>query len=173
MAVKFTKPEINVREKLAELEGKADKIITGPPSFRVDLHTTQAVTSTAWEVYEAGTVHWDTHNAYDTDTYTYVVPLSGIYLFNVTNWWSTKPEGRSLSRVLINSVAAAYHYELSDSGGSWTHQSMHNLTKGDAIQMQIYQASGSDQNMDANDLNNGWTGVMVSGTPDFYNGSER
>ena len=30
MAVKFTKPEINVREKLAELEGKADKLIERP-----------------------------------------------------------------------------------------------------------------------------------------------
>jgi hypothetical protein len=173
MAVRITKPEINVREKLSELEGKADKIITGPPSFRVDLHAVQTIASTAHTVYAAGTIHWDTHNAYDTDTYTYTVPISGIYLFNVTNWWSSKPEGRSLSRVLINNVAAAYHYELSDAGGSWTHQSMHNLTKGDTVQMTIYQDSGSSQTLDPDNLNNGWTGVMVSGTPDFYNGSER
>jgi hypothetical protein len=159
MTVYANKPEINIREKLKELESKP----WCPPSFRVDLHQVQTIPDTAHTVYAAGTIHWDTHNAYDPDTYTYVVPISGIYLFNATNWWSNKPEGRTLSRILINGSAQAYHYELTNTGGSWTHQSMHSLNEGDRIQMTVYQASGSSQTLDPNDLNNGWTGVMVSG----------
>ena len=159
MTVIVTKPEINVREKLKELENTA----WCPPSFRVDLHTVQTIPNTSHTVYAAGTVHWDTHNAYDTETYTYVVPISGIYLFNATQWWANKPEGRSLSRILINGSASAYHYELSNTGGSWTHHSMHSLNKDDRIQIDIYQASGGSQQLDPSDLNNGWTGVMVSG----------
>jgi hypothetical protein len=159
MTVYANKPEINIREKLKELESKP----WCPPSFRVDLHQVQTIPGTAHTVYEAGTVHWDTHNAYDPETYTYVVPISGIYLFNATNWWSNKPEGRTLSRILINGSAQAYHYELTNTGGSWTHQSMHSLSGGDRIQMTVYQDSGSSQTLDPSNLNNGWTGVMVSG----------
>ena len=129
----------------------------------MDLGSTQTVANVTHSIYEASTIHWDTHNAYDPDTYTYVVPISGIYLFNVTQWWSTKPEGRSLSRILINGDPQAYHYELSNAGGSWTHQSMHSLNEGDRIQVSIYQDSGSSTALDPSNLNNGWTGVMVSG----------
>ena len=159
MTVYANKPEINIREKLKELESKP----WCPSSFRVDLHQVQTIPGTAYTVYEAGTVHWDTHNAYDPETYTYVVPISGIYLFNATNWWSNKPEGRTLSRILINGSAQAYHYELTNTGGSWTHQSMHSLSGGDRIQIDVYQDSGSSRTLDPNNLNNGWTGVMVSG----------
>ncbi len=159
MTVIVTKPEINVREKLKELESTT----WCPPSFRVDLHTVQTVSDTTHSIYEAGTVHWDTHNAYDTETYTYVVPVTGIYLFNATNWWSNKPEGRSLSRILINGDPQAYHYELSNAGGSWTHQSMHSLSKDDKIQISIYHDDGTSRTLDPSNLNNGWTGVMVSG----------
>jgi len=159
MTVNITKPEINIREKLNQLESSG----WTPPSFRVDLSSPQTVVSVSHSIYEANTVHWDTHNAYDTETYTYVVPISGIYLFNVTNWWSNKPEGRSLSRILINGDPQAYHYELSNAGGSWTHQSMHSLNGSDRIQVSIYQDSGSSQLLDPSNLNNGWTGVMVSG----------
>ena len=159
MTVYASKPDINVREKLKELESS----VWCPPSFRVDLGAVQTVVSVSHAIYQASTIHWDTHNAYDPGTYTYVIPISGIYLFNATQWWANKPEGRSLSRILINGDPQAYHYELSNAGGSWTHQSMHNLSKGDRIQMSIYQDSGSSQMLDPSNLNNGWTGVMVSG----------
>ena len=159
MTVYANKPAFNVREKLKELENKP----WCPPSFRVDLHAQQSIPNAAHTVYAAGTVHWDTHNAYDTDTYTYVVPISGIYLFNATQWWSNKAEGRTLSRILINGSAQAYHYELTNQGGSWTHQSMHSLSGGDRIQLTVYQASGGSTTIDPSNLNNGWTGVMVSG----------
>ena len=159
MAINVSRKEINIRNKLNELENTA----WCPPSFRVDLGSVQTVANVTHSIYEASTIHWDTHNAYDPDTYTYVVPISGIYLFNVTQWWSTKPEGRSLSRILINGDPQAYHYELSNGGGSWTHQSMHSLNEGDRIQVSIYQNSGSSTALDPSNLNNGWTGVMVSG----------
>ena len=159
MTVYASKPDINVREKLKELESS----IWCPPSFRVDLGSVQTVANVTHAIYQASTVHWDTHNAYNAETYTYVIPISGIYLFNVTQWWSNKAEGRSLSRILINDIPQAYHYELSNTGGSWTHQSMHSLNGSDRIQVSIYQDSGNSQNLDPSNLNNGWTGVMVSG----------
>lgn len=160
MTVYATKPAFNVREKLKELENPSPWT---PPSFRVDLTSTQTVASSTWTVYAAGTVHWDTHSAYDTSTYSYVVPISGIYLFNATQWWSNKPEGQTISGIVINGVRQAYHYELTQSGGSWTHQSMHSLSSGDNVKLEINQASGTSQQLDQSDLNNGWTGVMVSG----------
>ena len=160
MAVKVTKPQVNVREKLTELENPTPWT---PPSFRADLSAIQTVSDASWETYEANTVHWDTHSTYDADTFTYVVPVSGIYMFLATQWWSNKPEGRTISRININGSGAAYHYELSDGGGSWTHQSMHSLSAGDRVQIQVNQSSGASQQLDPSDLNNGWSGVMVSG----------
>lgn len=159
MAMNISRKEINIRNKLNELENKA----WCPPSFRVDLSAPQSVASVQHVIYAANTIHWDTHNAYEPETYTYVIPITGIYLFNATNWWGNMPEGRSLSRILINGDPQAYHYELSNAGGSWTHQSMHSLNEGDRIQISIYQDSGSTHLLDPSDLNNGWTGVMVSG----------
>lgn len=160
MTVKITKQEVDLRDKITSLENPT---VWTPPSFRVDLASAPTVATSVWTTYPASTVHWDTHGAYEADTYTYVVPVTGIYMFLCTNWWSNMPEGRTISRILINGDAAAYHYELTNTGGSWTHQSMHNLSKGDRIQIQVHQASGSSQLMDPNNLNNGWTGVMVSG----------
>ena len=160
MAVKITKPEINVRERLTELENTNPWV---PPSFRADLNSVQSVATGSWTTYEADTVYWDTHGTYDTDTFTYVVPISGIYVFMATQWWSNKPEGRTISRININGSGLAYHYELSDAGGSWTHHSMHSCNAGDRVKIEINQASGSSQNMDPSDLNNGFSGFMVSG----------
>lgn len=160
MTVKITKQEVDLRDKITSLENPT---VWTPPSFRVDLASAPTVATSVWTTYPASTVHWDTHGAYEADTYTYVVPVTGIYMFLCTNWWSNMPEGRTISRILINGDAAAYHYELTNTGGSWTHQSMHNLSKGDRIQIQVHQASGAGRTLDPNNLNNGWTGVMVSG----------
>ena len=170
MTTYIRKDEINIREKLHELEGAANKRLRRPPSFRVDLSSAPSIPTGTWTVYPAATVHWDTHGTYDTGTHTYVVPVSGIYLFNATQWWANLPEGRTISRISINGTPAAYHYELTNAGGSWTHQSMHNLTKGDEIQIQVHQDSGTSRLLDPSDLNNGWTGVMVSGNEDYYSG---
>ena len=160
MTVKVTKPQVNVRETLADL---AHQTPWCPPSFRADLNSVQTVTDATWETYEADQVYWDTHGTYDATSFTYVIPVSGIYMFLATQWWSNKPEGRTISRLLINGTAQSYDYHLTGAGSSWTHQSMHSLNAGDTVQLQVNQSSGSSQNMDPSDLNNGWSGVMVSG----------
>jgi hypothetical protein len=82
MAVKFTKPEINVREKLAELEGKADKLLIRPAFSCVGSGSYSATTGDQnISTYCGSVVQFDIGNNLTTGSFK--VPISGLYKFSL------------------------------------------------------------------------------------------
>ena len=154
MTVYASKPEINVREKLKELEGRAVEPIERP-AFRADLTSNQSIPDATYTKYNMTHIKYDNFNGYDSDSVAYIIPESGIYLITFMQWWNSKPEGRSIMRIYVNDVAVTSDYHLTNQGGTMASTSTLSLNAGDKVQMYVFQNTGSSQFIDANDLNNG------------------
>lgn len=154
MTVYASKPEINVREKLKELEGLAKEPVE-TPTFRGDLNGNQNIPDATYTLYNVQTVHWDNYSGFDSIDSSYTIPISGKYLITFMQWWNNKPEGRSIMRVYVNGTAVTSDYHLTNAGGTMSTTAVLALDAGDKVQMYVWQNSGSTQAIDANDLNNG------------------
>ena len=154
MTVRITKSEINIREKLTELEGRS-KEPAEIPSFRADLNGNQNIPDSTYTLYNAQQVHWDNYNGFNSSDSSYTIPMNGVYLINFMQWWATKPEGRTILRVYVDGNAVTSDYMLSPAGGTASTTAVLELESGNKVQMYIHQASGSTTALDANDLNNG------------------
>jgi hypothetical protein len=154
MTVRITKSEINIREKLTELEGRSKEPVE-IPTFRGDLNGNQNIPDSVYTLYDVKTAHWDNYNGFDPSDSSYTIPINGVYLITFMQWWNNKPEGRSIMRVYVNGSAVTSDYHLTNAGGTMSTTAQLALDAGDKVQMYIHQNSGSTQAIDANDLNNG------------------
>lgn len=162
MTVRITKSEINIREKLTELEGRSKEPVE-IPTFRGDLFSSnQTIPDSTFTLYNMQHVHWDNYNGFNSSDSSYTIPINGVYLINFMQWWNSKPEGTTILRIYINGAAATSDYCLPPTGGSMSTTAMLALDAGDKVQMYIHQASGSAQDIDANDLNNGLTITKIA-----------
>lgn len=163
MTIRVNKQPVNIREKFAELDGKVNK--NEPqraPSFRADLSNNQSFANGVTTKYAASTVHWDTHNAYDTSTYEYVVPIGGIYLITFMNWWGTSSGDRDVVRLYVNGSVVASDYAFTPGGGTLSAEFVWNLNVNDRISIYIKQDSGGTLTFDANNQNNGFTATKIA-----------
>jgi hypothetical protein len=163
MTVRAHKPEFNFREKLKELDGKLNKVdFPLTPSFRADLSSNQAIAHNTATKYAASTVHWDNFNGYNTTDYSYTIPIGGIYLITFMNWWAAGGGDRDIVFLDINGTNVARDYSYSPAGGTLSAEFVWNFRSGDVVTIRIQQSSGGSLTLDANNLNNGWTGTKIA-----------
>ena len=162
MTVRANKPAFNIREKLKELDGKVSKNELKAPSFRADLSSNQSFSNGVNTKYAASTVHWDTHNAYNTSTYEYTVPIGGIYLITFMNWWGTSSGARDVVNLYINGSVVASDYAFTAAGGTLSAEFVWNLNADDKISIYVQQDSGGTLTFDANNQNNGFTATKIA-----------
>jgi len=154
MTVRITKPEINIREKLTELQGLAVEPIE-TPSFRANIASNQLITDATYTLYNMQNVHWDNYNGFNSSDASYIIPHSGVYLITFMQWWNSKPEGSSIMRIYVDGTAVTSEYHLTGQGSTMASTSVLSLSAGQKVQMYVFQNSGANQYIDNNNLNNG------------------
>ena len=163
MTVRIQKPAVNIREKLAELDGKLNKVdFPLTPSFRADLSNNQTIGNNVATKYAASTVHWDNFNGYNTTDYSYTIPIGGIYLITFMNWWGSSSGGRDIVMLYINDTNVVRDYAYSPAGGTLSAEFVWNFSAGDVVTIYIQQSSGGSLTLDGSNLNNGWTGTKIA-----------
>lgn len=108
--------------------------------------------------------NFDTHNAYNTSTGEYTIPVAGFYkmdckfLFSLYNGWALGEEAYAL--IYVNGVQKAYYiYEFPASAGASIYISVSvgyqaSLVKGDIITFRTLQNSGVSVALEADGNNN-------------------
>jgi len=79
------------------------------PSFYASKSATTNINSTTWTKQTFDGTKWDTHSAWDTTNYKFIVPANcdGTYRFETYNYWYTIDDGeRCESRFYINNVVS-------------------------------------------------------------------
>ena len=131
--------------------------ITNTPAFFARNNALQTISNNTTTIIQVNETLWDTHNAFNTSTYKYVVPTghAGKYFF-AAHLFSRVNDGQAcMIRFQVNGI------DFDDSEirfhGSGSNQQMYmtttrtfDLSVGDAVNYIIYQGSGSSQSFSAN-----------------------
>ena len=119
MTVRITKPEINVREKLAELEGKADKLLIRP-AFSCNssgVYTTTTNEQNISTFVQSNEVSLNIGNHLVSGKFT--APISGLYHFDLKGA-AVYSSGYLFMYIWKNGAAMsnAYHYMFQTSNSA-------------------------------------------------------